>query len=65
MPLHDWQFYIVTLLVTACLWRMTRSTLAIGGSQNAGKCTHCPSSGSEKKRTRQTRVTLTIDHRRI
>jgi hypothetical protein len=58
MPLHDWQFWIVTALAVLGGWRMFR---LIVPAKRAGdsSCHSCPSgaaSGGPKKR-----VTLTIE----
>jgi hypothetical protein len=63
MPLHDWQFYTVTLLALLGLGWMLRPLFRRGnaGSDHCGNC----ASGSAASRAQRKHVSLTIEQRRI
>jgi hypothetical protein len=64
MPLHDWQFWIVTLLALGGGWIVMRTVLPARRRNATGDPT-CPNcaSGSAAQHTKR-RVALTIDRRK-
>lgn len=66
MPLHDWQFWVVSLLALWGLWLLARPLLPVRKSSNADEagCPNC-ASGAASSKKRQHRVALTVDRRRV
>lgn len=66
MPLHDWQFWVVTVLVSLAVYALARTFLPRRRAESTGdaSCPTCPSGGA-RSRKRGRRVALTIDRKRI
>lgn len=64
MPLHDWQFWMVTLLALGAIWMLVR-TIAPRRSKSIDDpaCPNC-GSGSAASKSKK-RVSLTIEKRRV
>lgn len=65
MPLHDWQFWLVSVLAAYGVWILVRPFVR-RGKLNDASCPSCPSGGGggEHRNTRR-KVALTIERKRL
>lgn len=66
MPLHDWQFWLVSFLALIGLWLVLKPLLAArGSSKSTTSCANCSAGNATSSASlRPRRVTLTIERRR-
>jgi hypothetical protein len=68
MPLHDWQFWIVSALAAYGVWVLVRPFVRRGKSNDAS-CPSCPSggggAGGGEHRSQRRKVALTIERKRL
>jgi hypothetical protein len=66
MPVHDWQFWVVTLLALGGAWLVAKPFLPKRRSMSEGdpSCPTCASGSAASRKTKR-RVPLTIEKRRI
>jgi len=65
MPIHNWQFWLVTAAMLWGLWIIARPFLPLKRNRshaNGGACPNCSSGQSASRKPRQT--SLTIEGRR-
>jgi len=62
MPIGDWQFWIVTLVAGLGLWKLVRT---FWPKRKTTGCTHCASGSAASAKKRPSKVSLTIDNRRV
>ncbi len=62
MPFDDWQFWIVTIIGLVGLWKILRTVLP---SKNKTGCSHCASGSAAATKKRPTKVSLTVDNKRV
>ncbi len=64
LPLHDWQFWVATVLAVLALWLTLRPLLPARNKKNAA-CPGCPSGSAAQKPPREKPVDLTIGGKRM
>lgn len=60
MPLHDWQFWVVTAVAAVGLWMAFRPLFP----RRRGRGKPCHGSGGVESKGTSTRATLTVEGRR-
>lgn len=66
MPLHDWQFWLVTLLALWGLWALARTVVPArrrSAADGGAGCPNCAAGAASFKPKR--RVAITIERRKV